>query len=299
MENEVINNVFLKKGSRKERVGVDIQLTERLLRILRLAEKEMKASNCQSILPIHLLIACLEERTGVLGEIFLKVNIDLDKLRSSANEVSQTAARKEFLEWPVSIHVFDALAEAANIMKRYNQIYLNEGHLLKALIKMELLDEFLSEENEQIILSLGTTSRDMITNLQNYTFPEVPHRNIRRVTQADNGKITRFMEEHFAGGWVDTIKIALLQDNPSIYMALGENEEILGFAGFDIVDNKRNYFGPMGVVHSGRNKGIGFSLLHHCLKEMKEIGYGYAIIGGAGPIEFYEKACNAVAIPSS
>jgi hypothetical protein len=30
---------------------------------------------------------------------------------------------------------------------------------------------------------------------------------------------------------------------------------------------------------------------------MKEIGYEYVIIGGAGPIEFYEKACNPVVIP--
>ncbi|WP_282172419.1 hypothetical protein [Cytobacillus firmus] len=34
------------------------------------------------------------------------------------------------------------------------------------------------------------------------------------------------------------------------------------------------------------------------LNNIKEIGYGYAIIGGAGPIEFYEKACRAVVIPS-
>jgi len=50
---------------------------------------------------------------------------------------------------------------------------------------------------------------------------------------------------------------------------------------------------------SNRTKGIGYELLHHCLKDMKEIGYEYAIIGGAGPIEFYEKACNAVVIPAN
>ncbi|WP_425454571.1 hypothetical protein [Gracilibacillus dipsosauri] len=39
------------------------------------------------------------------------------------------------------------------------------------------------------------------------------------------------------------------------------------------------------------------ALLHYCLKEMKEAGYEYAIIGQAGPIEFYEKACQARVIP--
>jgi hypothetical protein len=40
-------------------------------------------------------------------------------------------------------------------------------------------------------------------------------------------------------------------------------------------------------------------LLLACLFEMKLQGYGYAIIGWAGPQEFYEKAVGAVAIPDS
>ncbi|MCS0787578.1 hypothetical protein NX021_05290 [Cytobacillus firmus] len=62
-----------------------------------------------------------------------------------------------------------------------------------------------------------------------------------------------------------------------------------GFAAFDVYRNRKGYFGPMGVVKTSRIKGAGNALLHHCLRDMKEIGYEYAIIGGAGPIEFYEK----------
>ncbi|WP_309446338.1 hypothetical protein [Peribacillus butanolivorans] len=72
---------------------------------------------------------------------------------------------------------------------------------------------------------------------------------------------------------------------------------MVGFAGFDIYKNKKGYFGPMGVSVSNRISGIGYSLLHNCLKDMSNVGYEYAIIGAAGPIEFYEKACNAVVIP--
>jgi hypothetical protein len=32
---------------------------------------------------------------------------------------------------------------------------------------------------------------------------------------------------------------------------------------------------------------------------MRAQGYGYAIIGAAGPVDFYAKAVNAVAIPDS
>lgn len=55
----------------------------------------------------------------------------------------------------------------------------------------------------------------------------------------------------------------------------------------------------MGTSRKYRVKGIGKILLHKSLKSMKEIGYEYAIIGQAGPIEFYEKNCNAKLIPSN
>ena len=48
-----------------------------------------------------------------------------------------------------------------------------------------------------------------------------------------------------------------------------------------------------------RGQGIGKSLLIKCLEAMKQMGYGYAIIGGAGPIEFYEKAVQAEVIEGS
>ena len=32
---------------------------------------------------------------------------------------------------------------------------------------------------------------------------------------------------------------------------------------------------------------------------MREMGYGYAIIGGVGPAEFYEKVCGAFVIADS
>ena len=38
-------------------------------------------------------------------------------------------------------------------------------------------------------------------------------------------------------------------------------------------------------------------LLHECLASMREMGYIYAIIGQAGPREFFEKACGALAVP--
>jgi GNAT superfamily N-acetyltransferase len=74
-------------------------------------------------------------------------------------------------------------------------------------------------------------------------------------------------------------------------------KELVGFACYDTA--ALGYFGPTGVAETFQGKGIGKALLLTCLLEMKLIGYGYAIIGWAGPQEFYAKAVGAVAIPDS
>ena len=76
-----------------------------------------------------------------------------------------------------------------------------------------------------------------------------------------------------------------------------ERGKILGFACHDATC--RNFFGPTGVEAAARNKGIGAALLLACLEDMRQAGYGYAIIGGVGPAEFYTKTVGAVAIEGS
>jgi predicted N-acetyltransferase YhbS len=60
-----------------------------------------------------------------------------------------------------------------------------------------------------------------------------------------------------------------------------------------------NFFGPTGVEPKAQQNGIGKALLFACLEDMKHQGFGYAIIGGVGPAEFYSKAVGAVAIEGS
>jgi predicted N-acetyltransferase YhbS len=59
------------------------------------------------------------------------------------------------------------------------------------------------------------------------------------------------------------------------------------------------FFGPGGVAESYRAKGIGAALLMSCLLDMRLKGYGYAIIGDVGPVEFYRKVVGAIEIPDS
>ena len=48
-----------------------------------------------------------------------------------------------------------------------------------------------------------------------------------------------------------------------------------------------------------RGQGIGRALLLAALQAIRDQGYAYAIIGGVGPAEFYEKAVDALLIPKS
>ncbi|QDQ03440.1 GNAT family N-acetyltransferase [Lysinibacillus fusiformis] len=265
------------------------------------AENEAELSKYKVLQPVHLLIACLGEKGGALGEITLKCTLDVTFLRTLVDgfDSNQNTTKSKFFNVPVTEDVLTILEVAFRYMTRYRQAYMNEGHLLKALMTTNMLDHLVSDENKKIILSLGTTSRDMISHLGNYKFPQVNSNIIRKVNPNDANDLIQFIEHQFSKQWSETIRNALLLDEPSVYIAFDYKGEMVGFAAYDVFENRKCYFGPMGVSESNRVKGIGYSLLHHCLKDMHDIGYEYAIIGGAGPIEFYEKACNAVVIPTA
>ena len=61
----------------------------------------------------------------------------------------------------------------------------------------------------------------------------------------------------------------------------------------------RGVFGPTGVMKSARGQGIGLALLLRAMEDLRDRGYVYGIIGGAGPKEFYEKAVGAIPIANS
>lgn len=106
----------------------------------------------------------MNEKTGVLGEISLKIDLDKTTLKAMMKDTSnQHPTKSVFFNTRVTNEVINVMEVAINYMKRYNQVYVNEGHLLKALLTTNVVDSFLSDENRKIILSLGTSSRDMIS----------------------------------------------------------------------------------------------------------------------------------------
>jgi GNAT superfamily N-acetyltransferase len=118
---------------------------------------------------------------------------------------------------------------------------------------------------------------------------------VRRALSAEKRRVLAWTEAHFPM-WTAEVEASYARLPVAAFLAVRE-QELLGFACYDALCP--NFFGPTGVLESERGKGIGKGLLLAALHAQKEQGYGYAIIGGVGPAEYYEKTVGAVMIEGS
>ena len=118
----------------------------------------------------------------------------------------------------------------------------------------------------------------------------------RRALAPEKHTVVGWVRENFSEHWASEVDVAFSRQPVSCFIAVRQ-KTILGFACHDATC--RNFFGPTGVDPKERKSGIGKALLFNCLEAMKQQGYGYAIIGGVGPAEFYAKAVGAIPIEGS
>jgi GNAT superfamily N-acetyltransferase len=119
---------------------------------------------------------------------------------------------------------------------------------------------------------------------------------LRRAQPFEMTALRKYVAEQFAVTWADEITVGLSNKPVSVYVAVREGR-LVGFGAYECT--RRGFFGPTGVSESERGTGIGKALLIACLWGLREMGYVYGIIGGAGPTEFYARAVGAVEIPDS
>lgn len=119
---------------------------------------------------------------------------------------------------------------------------------------------------------------------------------VRRAEPWDREAMRRFAGDHFGPLWAVEADRAYNHTPITGYVA-SRGPEIAGFAVYECT--RRGFFGPTGVREDLRGCGLGAALLFRCLEAMREMGYAYAVIGGVGPAEFYEKVCGAFVIPGS
>lgn len=277
----------------------EFQYTKRVHNILKIAAEEAENNIIQ---PTHLFIGMSKEGTGVCSELYMylfrNLGTDfLEKLSIRKQYDSPYQKYKKIGQYKVSYKVLEILQIAKKRMERFQQVMINEGHVIYALLRV---DKFI--ENAQIqkdILRIIAEPRDLAVDLKCF----VPTYNdltctVRKANLSDFEKLASFVNEEFGERWLRSIEYGFrtYKENLPIYIAEQE-EVIVGFACYDVVRGKKGLFGPMGTTKQNRVKGVGKQLLHRCLHSMKQEGYEYAIIGQAGPIEFYERNCDARLIP--
>ena len=119
---------------------------------------------------------------------------------------------------------------------------------------------------------------------------------IRRAQPFEITPVRQFIEENFSIAWADEISVGFANKPVTIFIATRDHE-VIGFAGYECA--RKAFFGPTGVVESARGHGVGKALLIASLHGLRELGYAYGIIGGAGPTDFYRVAVGAIEIPNS
>ena len=124
---------------------------------------------------------------------------------------------------------------------------------------------------------------------------------IRRALAPERNLVVGWVGKLFSDGWASEAAVAISNTPTKCHLALCRDQRggnrLVGFACFDAT--ALGFFGPLAVDPEERGSGIGAALLKASLLAMRAQGYGYAIIGGVGPADFYARVAGAVAIPDS
>jgi GNAT superfamily N-acetyltransferase len=119
---------------------------------------------------------------------------------------------------------------------------------------------------------------------------------LRKPIGPEKHTVIAWVQEHFSAGWASETDAAL-NNQPRTCIVAVKDEKLIGFACYDAT--ALGFFGPIGVAKSHRGKGTGRALMNACLRDMRHVGYGYAIAGGVEDTEFYKRTVNAIEIPDS
>lgn len=119
---------------------------------------------------------------------------------------------------------------------------------------------------------------------------------VRRAITPEKHVVTQWIGQRFGPAWVSECEAAFSRTPVTCLVAV-EDGRLLGFSCYDAT--MKGFFGPMGVEENDRGRGIGKVLFLRALQFMHSDGYGYAIVGGAGPTDFYAQAAGATIIENS
>lgn len=117
-----------------------------------------------------------------------------------------------------------------------------------------------------------------------------------RAIAPDKHRVMEWVMEHSSRSAASECDVCFTNTPISCFIAV-KGDKILGYACYNAT--APDFFGPTKVLEEEQGKGIGKALLLRSLQALKDEGYQYAIIGGVGPVKFYEKTVDAVLIEGS
>lgn len=153
------------------------------------------------------------------------------------------------------------------------------------------------------ISEVSADGHDMLVRL--YDLPEAAARvdalraagiELRRALAPERHVVVNWVRQQFGEGWASECEVSFSRLPITCFRAQ-RGQEVVGFACYDAT--AKAFFGPTGVLERERKQGIGTALLLVTLHAMAAEGYAYAIIGWAGPADFYAKAVGAIPIAGS
>lgn len=119
---------------------------------------------------------------------------------------------------------------------------------------------------------------------------------VRRAMAPDKFRIIPFVQELSTVSAAGECDVCFSHTPISAFIAT-DGAKVIGYACYNAT--APDFFGPTAVDPAYRGKGVGKALLIRALRALYDEGYVYAIIGGVGPIPFYEKTVGAAVIPDS
>lgn len=140
---------------------------------------------------------------------------------------------------------------------------------------------------------------DLLVPLYGLPEPGVPPGfTVRKPMASEASVVQSWISENFSAGWASEVLPALCRTPASMFIAIDDGTgKPAGFCAWDCT--ALGFLGPVGTSAEYRSMGVGRALVLSTCHAMRHQGYGYAIVGDAGPVEFFMKISRAVEIEQS
>jgi GNAT superfamily N-acetyltransferase len=115
---------------------------------------------------------------------------------------------------------------------------------------------------------------------------------VRRASRDERERVLAFIDHEFGSSWRFEAARAFDAELPTIFVA-DDDGVLTGFSAHEANNRGLGTFGPTGVAHAARGRGIGTRLLLASLADLRRLGYARAVIPWTDAVDYYRRGCGA------